>query len=113
MRGYQTVRDALVARHDELVARFDRVSRDLRHAEEPLDRILDEQSIELENDEVLAALTQSMRKEIGEIEETIDRLDHGEYGVCAECGELISLKRLEALPFTTRCIDCEERAEAG
>jgi len=108
MQGYQTIRDSLQTRHDEIFERLGRVSRELRHTEEPLDRILDEQSIELENDDVLAALTNTMRLEIDQIEETLQRLDEGEYGICATCGGMISLKRLEALPFTTRCIECEE-----
>jgi len=107
MQGYQSIRDSLQTRHDEVVERLSRVSRDLR------DRILDEQSIELENDDVLAALTRSMRTEIDQIEETLHRLDHGDYGICAVCGEMISLKRLAALPFTTRCIECEESYEAS
>ena len=113
MQGYQSIRDSLQTRHDEVVERLSRVSRDLRHTEEPLDRILDEQSIELENDDVLAALTRSMRTEIDQIEETLHRLDHGDYGICAVCGEMISLKRLAALPFTTRCIEGEESCEAS
>ena len=45
------------------------------------------------------------------IEETIQRLDNPEYGMCEECGNEIGIKRLEARPVTTYCIDCKTRQE--
>lgn len=45
------------------------------------------------------------------IEETIDRIDNGPYGICEECGNEIGIKRLEARPVTTLCIDCKTRQE--
>ena len=35
------------------------------------------------------------------------RMDEGEFGYCAECGEFIGLKRLEVDPTVIRCVDCE------
>ncbi len=46
------------------------------------------------------------------IEETILRIDNNEdYGVCEECGNEIGIKRLEARPVATYCIDCKTRQE--
>lgn len=45
------------------------------------------------------------------IDETIERIDSGPYGVCEECGNEIGIKRLEARPVTTLCIDCKTRQE--
>jgi len=47
------------------------------------------------------------RKLIKKIEETIGRIDSGEYGYCDSCGVEIGLKRLEARPTATLCIDCK------
>jgi DnaK suppressor protein len=47
------------------------------------------------------------RKLIKKIEETISRIDQGEYGYCESCGVEIGLKRLEARPTATLCIDCK------
>ena len=41
------------------------------------------------------------------IDETIARIDAGEYGYCESCGVEIGLKRLEARPTATLCIDCK------
>jgi DnaK suppressor protein len=47
------------------------------------------------------------RRLIKKIDETIARIDGGEYGYCESCGVEIGLKRLEARPTATLCIDCK------
>lgn len=47
------LRDALLARRKELAARVHRIERDFRHDEQPLEKDAQEQSIQLENDDVL------------------------------------------------------------
>ena len=47
------------------------------------------------------------RKLIKKIDETIAKIDGGEYGYCDSCGIEIGLKRLEARPTATLCIDCK------
>jgi len=51
------------------------------------------------------------RKLIDKIETTIERIDKGEYGYCEETGEKIGLKRLEARPVATLCIEAQEGHE--
>ena len=47
------------------------------------------------------------RKLLSKIEEALERVAEGEFGICEDCGEDIGLKRLEARPVTTLCIDCK------
>jgi len=47
------------------------------------------------------------RKLIKKIDETIARIDKDDYGYCENCGIEIGLKRLEARPTATLCIDCK------
>ena len=47
------------------------------------------------------------RKLIKKIDETITKIDSGDYGYCESCGVEIGLKRLEARPTATLCIDCK------
>ncbi len=51
------------------------------------------------------------RKLLKKIEEALDQIDNGSYGICEICGQEISLKRLEARPVTTMCIDCKTEQE--
>lgn len=45
------------------------------------------------------------------INKAIAKIERGEYGVCEECEEDISIKRLEARPVTDYCIKCKEEQE--
>jgi len=47
------------------------------------------------------------RKLIRKIDETLVRIDKDDYGYCGKCGVEIGLKRLEARPTATLCIDCK------
>lgn len=51
------------------------------------------------------------RKLINKINKTLLRLEEGDYGYCEETGEEIGLKRLEARPIATLCLDAQERWE--
>ena len=51
------------------------------------------------------------RKLIKKIDETIARIDSGDYGYCNSCGVEIGTKRLEARPTATLCIDCKTLEE--
>lgn len=42
------------------------------------------------------------------VELALKLLRNGEYGTCRECGEAINPKRLEAIPWTTLCVACQE-----
>ena len=45
------------------------------------------------------------------IEEALLRIDEGTYGTCEDCGEEISVGRLNAIPFALRCVECQEMQE--
>jgi DnaK suppressor protein len=45
------------------------------------------------------------------IDESLNRLRDGTYGMCAECGIEISEKRLQAVPFAKLCVECQSKAE--
>jgi DnaK suppressor protein len=48
------------------------------------------------------------------VDEALKRIDDGgSYGMCTNCGQVISEKRLKAVPWTAHCIDCQELAEQG
>ena len=51
------------------------------------------------------------RKLIKKIEEALASLDAGEYGYCDSCGVEIGIRRLEARPTATQCIDCKQLDE--
>ncbi len=50
-------------------------------------------------------------KYIKKLRSTLDRIDAGEFGICADCGAPIENKRLQARPTATLCIHCKEEQE--
>ncbi len=51
------------------------------------------------------------RKLIKKIQQAIQRIDDGDFGVCHACGDDISVARLKARPVTTLCIACKSKQE--
>ncbi len=51
------------------------------------------------------------RRLVVKIRDALARIDDGTFGICTECGEEISEKRLIARPVATHCIDCKTAAE--
>jgi DnaK suppressor protein len=51
------------------------------------------------------------QKLLKKIEEALDRIDHGIFGICDKCGQEINVRRLEARPVTTMCIECKTLQE--
>ncbi len=52
------------------------------------------------------------RKLINKVQEALRKISEGTYGICENCGQPISLKRLQARPVTTFCINCKSELEA-
>jgi DnaK suppressor protein len=47
------------------------------------------------------------------VEKALARIREGNFGECISCGKEINAKRLEAVPWTRHCIECQEKAEQG
>ena len=61
--------------------------------------------------ELTLSLMGSEKNALDQIDGALKRIEDGSYGVCEDCGEEIGLKRLEARPVTTLCIDCKTLQE--
>jgi len=59
------------------------------------------------------SLSDTERVMLVAIDEALERMDGGTYGVCTNCGAEIGEKRLQAIPWTAHCIDCQELQEKG
>jgi RNA polymerase-binding transcription factor DksA len=98
----------LLARRASLVQRHERVAHDLQRRLDPLVGDSADRAIQLQNDEALQAIDDATVDELGVIDEALERLGRGLYGICKECGGDIELVRLRALHAVT-CADCAAR----
>jgi len=65
-----------------------------------------DQAQERENDEVLDALGNEVRRELNLVNSALHRVKTGDYQYCEECGQTINTSRLNILPYTQYCIEC-------
>jgi DnaK suppressor protein len=61
---------------------------------------------------VIAQVTQN-RSRLRLVQLALERIRVGTFGTCAECGDAISLRRLQAVPWANHCIQWQERYEQG
>lgn len=110
MQGHwpEGVRERLEKRRDELNLRLERITANVRRS---LDSDSEERAKQLEDSEVVDALGNEARQELARIAVALGRMESGEYGLCAGCGERIAPERIEAYPYATACIDCAELEE--
>jgi len=70
-----------------------------------------DEASDLSNRQLLLSLNEADRKKLLDIEEALERIEEGTYGICEECGEPISIKRLEVNPTSIYCVECKTRLE--
>jgi len=54
-----------------------------------------------------------IRTQLRKIERALQRISTDDFGICAVCEDPIGLKRLQAVPWATNCIACQEQSEQG
>lgn len=101
------IESELRAKHQSLMQRLKMINADKkRELSGPLDADFEEAAQKSENDEVIDALDNLEREELVAIQNALIRIEKGQYGVCAECGQNIKAERLKAIPYTLVCKDC-------
>ncbi len=58
------------------------------------------------------ALHENARKVLVQVTDALEHIDRGTYGICDQCGTEIDPARLEALPYATLCLNCQQRRSA-
>jgi DnaK suppressor protein len=62
-------------------------------------------------DEISSQLAEVESRELASIEQALERMREGQYGICEGCSTKIPLARLQALPYATYCIQCQREVE--
>ena len=105
----QRYRGQLLKLRDRLAEAIQRISETVRTDAQPVgehDRHVSEapdMELVAEQDE------ENIRRQVME---ALKRLDDGAFGLCQECGGQIGLERLDAMPYTPYCVQCERKVEA-
>jgi len=111
---------------DRLLEERQRASDALEYLQQENQGLLEDEREEIQSDnhpaddatstydrELDATLEGNEERAIEAIDAALLRIEAGTYGTCANCGEPIGAERLEAVPWTTQCIDCKRKEERG
>jgi len=101
---------SLVARRDELRKRLGGELKDLRFKSGQTGDSAD-LAFDSGSDEVASTLAELESRELAKIESALTKLKQGTYGVCEGCQKKIPVSRLNALPFSMTCIECQREME--
>jgi DnaK suppressor protein len=112
-------KDALLRLHGRLVKRRDSLRKALAGDMDSLREYTStfdvgdsaDAAVDTANDEISTQLAELESRELGQIEVALKRIESGEYGRCEFCGEKIAEARLNALPYTSTCIECQRESE--
>ena len=110
---WQPYEDALRRKQQELVDSYER-DKAAGNAQ-PDDGIQDlaDKAASAYSKELNFSLSDGERNSLKLVEEALDRVKEGTFGSCTNCGNTIGEKRLQAIPWTAYCIDCQELVEKG
>ena len=64
------------------------------------------------SEEIATQLAELEARELSQIERALARIKQGIYGLCEHCQEKIPVQRLNALPYSTTCIECQREMES-
>jgi DnaK suppressor protein len=103
----------LETRQQELRHTVSRTEQDGRSADEDATQDIADKAANSYNKEFLLHQSNNERQLLLMVEKALSRIREGSFGECIHCGQEINAKRLEAVPWTRHCIECQEKLEQG
>jgi DnaK suppressor protein len=103
----------LEERQRELRVNVSRTAQDGREADLESAQDIADRAANSYTKEFLFSQSNSERQILNMVDGALDRIRDGSFGECIACGAEINPKRLEAVPWTRHCIECQEKLEQG
>ncbi|MBZ5570364.1 MAG: TraR/DksA family transcriptional regulator [Acidobacteriia bacterium] len=108
-----TFKKRLETRQQELRRMVSRTEQDGRTVDEDSAQDIADRAASSYTKEFLFHQSNNDRQLLQMVENALSRIREGTFGECISCGKEINPKRLEAVPWTRHCIECQEKAEQG
>lgn len=105
-------RKKLEAKHEELHHMMALAEQEGRAADDATQDIAD-RAANSYTKEFLFSQSNHERDILALVDEAMERLKGPEFGVCLNCQKDVQQKRLDAVPWTRHCIECQEKQEKG
>jgi len=107
----EKLRELLIMRRDALRKALAGDLSMLQSLREQIGSDVVDAALDASQDEISSKLAEVESRELGNIENALDQIRKGTYGLCEICNGKIPLMRLKALPYATSCIECQREAE--
>lgn len=108
---YEEIKKELEKQKAALLAEAgETISSGINPGVENIPDLSDQASAEIDQNFIIR-LREREQKLLKKIDEALDRIENGTFGICDSCGEEISYQRLKARPVTTLCIACKTAQE--
>lgn len=102
----------LIVRRNEIVRKLSEFRNESKEVETDIAQDVADKAESSYTKEFLLSLSDAEREQLFQIDAALKRIERKEFGNCQMCQKEISKKRLNALPWTPYCIDCQEKAES-
>lgn len=109
----ESFKKRLEARQLELRRTVSRTEQDGRTVDDASAQDIADKAASSYTKEFLFHQSNNERQHLSLVEKALDRVREGSFGDCIHCGKEINAKRLEAVPWTRYCIECQEKLEQG
>ena len=109
----ETFRKKLETRRTELRHMVVRNQQDGRTADDEATQDVADRAASSYTKEFLFSQSNNDRQLLNMVDGALARIREGGFGECVSCGKEINAKRLDAVPWTRHCIECQEKAEQG
>jgi DnaK suppressor protein len=104
-------RNTLLKKKEEIVDKISETYNESKEVESGIAQDVVDKAESSYTKEFLLSLSNAEREQLLLIDEALKRIDKKELGICQRCGKTISKKRLDAVPWTPHCIDCQQKEE--
>ena len=112
-RRLDRFRKKLLKKKEELHRMVSKTEQYGREADEESSQDVADKAASSYTKEFLFSHSSSERSIMQLVDEALDRVEDGSFGVCIACEDAIQARRLEAVPWTRYCISCQEKQEEG
>ncbi|HZO99903.1 MAG TPA: TraR/DksA family transcriptional regulator [Terriglobia bacterium] len=103
----------LEAKQEELLRLVTKSEKDGREADEEATQDIADKAANSYTKEFLFHQSDENRRLLQLVNEALERMKNGTYGLCVACQEEVQQKRLEAVPWARHCIECQEKQDQG
>jgi DnaK suppressor protein len=104
-------RNKLLKKKEEIVNKISETYNESKEVESGIAQDVADKAESSYTKEFLLSLSNAEREQLLLIDDALKRIDKKELGICQRCGKDISKKRLDVVPWTSYCIDCQEIEE--